>query len=67
MFPKVAIDFFAKRSEGPINFGKIADAEAKAAAAKAAEPVQPVTSRSYNGTYNVTMNGMQHTVVIEGA
>jgi hypothetical protein len=67
MVPKVAIDFFAKRSEGPINFGKIADAEAAAAAAKAAEPEKLATSRSYNGTYNVTMNGMQHTVVIEGA
>lgn len=67
MFPKVAIDFFAKRHEGPINFGKIADAEAKAAAAKAAEPEKQVTSCSYNGSYNVTMNGMQHTVVIEAA
>ncbi|HET9655106.1 MAG TPA: methylmalonyl-CoA carboxytransferase subunit 5S [Kineosporiaceae bacterium] len=63
MFPKVAPGFFKTRPEGPKNVGRDPKAVAaeKAAAAGGSNAVRtPIT-------YNVTVNGMQHTVSVAPA
>ncbi|MCL2243586.1 MAG: sodium-extruding oxaloacetate decarboxylase subunit alpha [Treponema sp.] len=56
MFPKVAPDFFKKRSEGPVVFKP--EAEAAAPAAKAAGQAEK---------YNVNVNGTNYSVVVSPA
>jgi len=56
MFPKVAPDFFKKRSQGPVVFKP--EAEAPAAAAKAPGQAE---------RYNVNVNGTNYSVVVSPA
>jgi oxaloacetate decarboxylase alpha subunit len=56
MFPKVAPDFFKKRSQGPVVFMSEADAPS-ATAAPAGTLIQP-------GNYSINVNGTNYTVAI---
>jgi oxaloacetate decarboxylase alpha subunit len=57
MFPKVAPDFFKKRSQGPVVFKPEADAPASGGAAPAGTLIQP-------GNYSINVNGTNYTVAI---
>jgi oxaloacetate decarboxylase alpha subunit len=57
MFPKVAPDFFKKRSQGPVVFKPEADAPAAGGAAPAGTLIQP-------GNYSINVNGTNYTVAI---
>jgi oxaloacetate decarboxylase alpha subunit len=61
MFPKVAPDFFKKRSQGPVVFKPEADAPA-APAAKAGTSVPGQAER-----YNVNVNGTNYSVTVSPA
>jgi oxaloacetate decarboxylase alpha subunit len=58
MFPKVAPDFFKKRSQGPVVFKPEADAPAAPAAAKVAGQAEK---------YNVNVNGINYSVTVSPA
>ncbi|MDR0323524.1 MAG: sodium-extruding oxaloacetate decarboxylase subunit alpha [Treponema sp.] len=58
MFPKVAPDFFKKRSEGPVVFKPEAEVAAAPAAAKSAGQAEK---------YNVNVNGTNYAVVVSPA
>ena len=58
MFPKVAPDFFKKRSEGPVVFKAEPDAPAAAPSAKAPGQAEK---------YNVNVNGTNYAVVVSPA
>jgi oxaloacetate decarboxylase alpha subunit len=60
MFPKVAPDFFKKRSQGPVKFTPEATAPALAPAAAPAPSNQPAK-------YVVNVNGADYTVVVSPA
>ena len=60
MFPKVAPDFFKKRSQGPVKFTAEAAAPAPAAVPAAAPSNQPAK-------YVVNVNGADYTVVVSPA
>ncbi|MDR2397658.1 MAG: sodium-extruding oxaloacetate decarboxylase subunit alpha, partial [Spirochaetaceae bacterium] len=64
MFPKVAPDFFKKRSQGPVKF--TAEAAAPAPTPAPATPVAPAPSNQ-PAKYVVNVNGADYTVVVSPA
>ncbi len=72
MFPQVAPKFFASRHEGPKNVSNKVEAAKPAAApppkaAAAAAAPAPRTNGHGATTYNITINGQSHKVVVEPA
>jgi oxaloacetate decarboxylase alpha subunit len=62
MFPKVAPDFFKKRSQGPVVFKPEADAPAPSSATSGAGA--PAGTLIQPGNYSINVNGTNYTVAI---
>jgi len=70
MFPKVAQDFFKKRSEGPVDSASFAvkpAAPAAAAPAASAPAAGAAASSGAAAAYNVNVNGTNYAVVVSPA
>jgi len=67
MFPKVAHDFFKKRSEGPVDSASFVVKPAAPAAAAPAPAAGAAASPGAAAAYNVNVNGTNYAVVVSPA